>query len=535
MNEKRNGSQPHSGGLALNDIYYVLFRQKWKIIILSSIGLLVALGIFCFRGTTYLSEADVWIKYVMSNKPQGPMGTDGQTIMPDVGGDGIINTEVAILNSFDLAVQVATNIGPDKILAMSGGGSDRIQAASLIHENLTVDRIPRSPVLRLIFSHPDKDLVQRILQEIVADYKTRHEQMHASADSSSDVLQERTSSLKRELDQTEETLQKLKSSANVSDLGDARKADAELILQTRQQIALAQYELAQHNGELKKLKEANSDLPAAAVIKTNAPEPEIPQDKVDEYTDNNDYIDQLKKDYITVRSSHPATSTYVVEAAARLDDAKKKKKKMELEEPRLAKLKVTTPKASAQSTGPSTADLITAEETLVASLEDKIKFVQEQLNGLHSEITNLDAVAPAIRDWERKAQYQETIYKNYLLSYEQSRIENDIGATKNANIQVTQEPRPPTRERSKTPKMMGIAALAGILAGLAWAFFIELYLDHSVRRPKELEGNMGLRLFLSIPEVERNGKRLLTQGGSVKADANGKAAKAGALLPTGQR
>src|SRR5208283_5293143 len=49
------------------------------------------------------------------------------------------------------------------------------------------------------------------------------------------------------------------------------------------------------------------------------------------------------------------------------------------------------------------------------------------------------------------------------------------------------------------------------LAGLAWAFFIELVLDRSVRRPVEIESKLKLPLFLSIPDVSRNGHSRLAR------------------------
>jgi len=55
--------------------------------------------------------------------------------------------------------------------------------------------------------------------------------------------------------------------------------------------------------------------------------------------------------------------------------------------------------------------------------------------------------------------------------------------------------------------MLAMLALGGILVGLAWAFLIELYLDHSVKRPIEVQTKLGLPLFLSIPDMSRNGHR----------------------------
>ncbi|HEX5400422.1 MAG TPA: cellulose synthase operon protein YhjQ/BcsQ, partial [Verrucomicrobiae bacterium] len=57
----------------------------------------------------------------------------------------------------------------------------------------------------------------------------------------------------------------------------------------------------------------------------------------------------------------------------------------------------------------------------------------------------------------------------------------------------------------QTYKKVGMLAFGGIAAGLAWAFLIELVLDRSVRRPVEIETKLKVPLFLSIPNVSRNG------------------------------
>jgi hypothetical protein len=54
-------------------------------------------------------------------------------------------------------------------------------------------------------------------------------------------------------------------------------------------------------------------------------------------------------------------------------------------------------------------------------------------------------------------------------------------------------------------------AFGGIVAGLAWAFLIELVLDRSVKRPIEIESKLKVPLFLSIPDVNRNGHSRLAK------------------------
>jgi Mrp family chromosome partitioning ATPase len=59
-------------------------------------------------------------------------------------------------------------------------------------------------------------------------------------------------------------------------------------------------------------------------------------------------------------------------------------------------------------------------------------------------------------------------------------------------------------------KVAGLLAGGGILAGLALAFFLELILDRSVRRPSDIITNLGLPLLISIPDARKNlnGKRV---------------------------
>ena len=194
------------------------------------------------------------------------------------------------------------------------------------------------------------------------------------------------------------------------------------------------------------------------------------------------------------------------EKQAQVAEAKKVKEKFEKEEPRLAKLNVAVPKVAGQS-GVFSGDSILNEEAQVIALQQKIEVLQSQMTQIHNDNTNLDAEAPTIRNLELRRMNQEEYYKRSLAALQQAEIDSQLGAAKNANITTTQSPTPPALDRAKTPKMMGVAIVVGIVAGLAWAFLMEFYLDHSVKRAKEIETNLGLRLFLSIPDVNRNGHR----------------------------
>src|SRR5215510_5179281 len=98
--------QPPSAGLKLDDIYYVIFRHKWKIVIFAVLGFIAAIGIYSSTPPVYASEAKLLIRYVLESKTVNPVGTADQVRSPDSRGDNIISSELEIINSTDLVTNV---------------------------------------------------------------------------------------------------------------------------------------------------------------------------------------------------------------------------------------------------------------------------------------------------------------------------------------------------------------------------------------------------------------------------------------------
>src|SRR5580692_1530963 len=114
---------PHAQ-MSLGDVYFVIFRHKWKILISSATGFLAAAALYLFFPPAYQSETELYIRYVEEGKPLSSPGNDANAMSPDGRGDSIIQTEVMILESGDVVSAVVQDIGADKILAKAGGGSD---------------------------------------------------------------------------------------------------------------------------------------------------------------------------------------------------------------------------------------------------------------------------------------------------------------------------------------------------------------------------------------------------------------------------
>src|SRR5438445_2465862 len=194
-------------GLALGDIYYILFRHKWKIAAISAVGLAAALLLPLAMPLAFQSEAKLFIRYVMDTKSPGQVGANDTRIKsPDERGENIINTELEILTSLDLAQEVVTNIGPEKILAKAGGGAEMQRAAGLVRKNLVAEVPKKSNVIRILFQHPDPSIVQPVLNQLINIYLKRHAEIHHATGVLDDSLARDTELLRSRLVATEAEL-----------------------------------------------------------------------------------------------------------------------------------------------------------------------------------------------------------------------------------------------------------------------------------------------------------------------------------------
>src|SRR5437867_6662397 len=101
-----NSEQTEPPGLRLDEIYFVLFKHKWKIACFSAAGILAAASLLFIKRPDYQSEAKLFVRYVQENRSVTAIDHEAQIRSPDNRGETIINSEIEILTSFDLAAQV---------------------------------------------------------------------------------------------------------------------------------------------------------------------------------------------------------------------------------------------------------------------------------------------------------------------------------------------------------------------------------------------------------------------------------------------
>src|SRR5262249_20822406 len=178
---RKAGPEPGQSSLGLEDIYYVLFRRKWLVIIGATLGILAAGAAYKLKKPLFQSQAKLLIKAI----PDAPVLVtpgDGTLIKPpDPSGDKAMRSEREILPSQHIAHEVAEKVGPDRILPkkVRNPNVDPVDiAAGVIGGHLKVDTPNRTDVLSLQFQLWNPDVPQRVLNELIHAYFKAHDRIH---------------------------------------------------------------------------------------------------------------------------------------------------------------------------------------------------------------------------------------------------------------------------------------------------------------------------------------------------------------------
>ena len=501
-------SQPAepSPGITLGDIYFVLFRHKWKIVILSIAGIASAIVFNFLNPPMFQSEAELFIRYVLDTRSPNPtQNNNTRETAPSDLGESIIKSEMQILTSFDLFQEVATNVGPEKILARVGGGSNAVAAANVIRGRVSVEG--QGSVIHIVFRHPDPDVVQPVLNELIRSYHDMHFQVHQMVGSSDDFLTEETARLRLQIAETEADLLSAKTNAGIVSIENAEKSYSEEISRIREQLHKAEADLAERQAVFKSQPATTSNLLATVNI------PADQQNIYQKVCGRLEFLQKREHDYLS-KLGYTEENKLVKEVEGLISDTQKQKDDLEKKNPALAGTYAPPPDLTAQdaSSSPGTNN--------PAALLSRINFLKMQLDEIQNEAAHVGQAEAKISDLQRKKQIQEGNYQYFATSLEQARIDEALGPGRISNIKTIQSPTPPFRDRSKNFKMMMMMIFGGILGGVGWAILIEFYFDRSVKRPIEIESRLHLPLFLSIPDINNSEKKHLAQSGGRQLQLN---------------
>jgi uncharacterized protein involved in exopolysaccharide biosynthesis/Mrp family chromosome partitioning ATPase len=264
MAEIRHETLPHSG-LKLGEILFALFKRKRTIIVCAAAGIIAAAAVYFLYPPSYESQAKLLVRYVLERSGVDPVEAEkaGAAASTEAA-DRVIGAEIEILTSWDLAMEVARAIGPQRLLPPpqdllsrvaraiglkgllppSGASATEGAAATSIASGLNVLSSKGSNIILVSYKNRDPQIATLVLQELLSRYFVKHLEVHRSA-GAFDFVTQQTDQVRARLNQTEDTLKSLKEKTGIASLKEGSAALTTEAAKTQEQINAAEADLAE--------------------------------------------------------------------------------------------------------------------------------------------------------------------------------------------------------------------------------------------------------------------------------------------------
>ena len=260
MAEIRREIQQHHSGIHLSDILFALFKRKRTIILCAVVGIIAAAAFYFFYPPVYESQAKLLVRYVLERSAVDPIEAEKAAAASSNYTDRVIDAEIEILTSWDLAVQVAEAIGPKRLLPPAtdlltkvahaiglkppSAAATEAEAASAISLGLKVISTKGSNIIFVSYKNHDPQMATLVLQELLSRYFVKHLEVHRSA-GAFDFVTQQTDQVRARLNQTEDALKSMRDKTGIISLKEGSAALTAEAAKTQEALNAAEAELAE--------------------------------------------------------------------------------------------------------------------------------------------------------------------------------------------------------------------------------------------------------------------------------------------------
>src|SRR5438132_1234804 len=500
-------TEPESSNLNLRNILFAIF--KWKRIILgfALLGIVAAAGIYFFYPAVYESDARLLVRYVLKRSGVHPIDAiSGQGGKSGTGitSDGVIAAEVSIITSWDLSVQVAEALGPNRVLPDTKAPTV-VGAAAAINSGLATTTAKNSNIVGVAYPNRRPEVATAVLNELVNRYFTKHLEVHRAA-SEFDFVSQQSDQIRARLNQAEDALKALKAKAGVMSLSDSMANFSAQSSHLDDQLRAAESDLAEQQARVKQIErgglpvDLNSTDNAKDSTKKNttAPSGQASTKDIGDYQALVTNLTKLRETQLEMAAKYTPENVLMKMNQAHINDLEDQKRNLEKKFPELATLR--TSGASGQLD-------IRVERARLAGMKSKLDDLRRQKIELQERMKQLADIGPQIAALERNKDLEEQNYKYYSGTLQKARVDEALDPSKMPNISAIQRPSPPgmvTTTRNKIA--LGLAG-GGLALGICLALLFELVFNHSYKRRSEVELQLRSPVMLSIPcEGPKRGK-----------------------------
>src|SRR5437764_6313909 len=441
-------TEPEPSNLNLRNILSALFKWKRTILGFAVFGIVAAAGVFFFYPAVYESDARLLVRYVLERSAVDPvdaMSGQSGTRGTGISYDGVIAGEVSILTSWDLSVQVAEALGPNRVLPDSKAPSV-VAAAAAINSGLSTTTAKGSSIIEVSYQNPKPEVATAVLNELVSRYFTKHLEVHRSA-GAFDFVSQQSDQIRARLNQTEDALKALKAKAGVMSLQDSMASVGAQSSHLEEQIRAAENDLAEEQAKVKQIERGGLpvDLNETDNAKDNPPAPPTQASTKDigDYQALVTNLTKLRETQLEMSAKYTPENVMIKMNQAHITDLENQKRNFERKFPELA---ISGAKGSGQLD-------LRVERARLAGMKSKLDDLRRQKIELQDRMKQLADVGPQIASLERNKELEEQNYKYYSGTLQKARVDEALDPSKMPNISAIQKPSPPGMETNHSKKI----------------------------------------------------------------------------------
>jgi Mrp family chromosome partitioning ATPase/uncharacterized protein involved in exopolysaccharide biosynthesis len=505
---------PPGPSITARDIYYVLFRHKWMIGIIFILGAVGAIVVRQFYPVYYSSEARLLIKYVVDTKPLTSEGADAQVTSMNTG-DTILSTEMEMLTSLDVALQVAKTIGPAKILRPQDG-TNEMSAAIMIKNGLAPYRDRNSDVIHVQYSHPDREIVQQVLTQVISAYEAEHDDVRRPK--SGDQLTRGIDDAAEKLTGAESRLLEERTKSDIISLEESTHAVASTVEKLEAQLDELSVQMQVESMILFEMKKGLPSAPPSqatnvAAASTNVAAastnhaPELTPAIIQEYRTDTALLASLRSKELDLLSYTTTNNLQVQSVQANIKTTEERCNKLVAQNPGLVAIKPAEAGPSADPMAAYNREMIKAEAQTVTyrALTNQLTLAKQKQERIMRE-------EGPIQDLQRETDRYRANKDNNVRRQEEAQLDA-ILEPGNSQIKMIESPTPPVGDFIKINKISLGVLFGGLGLALGLPFLIEFYLDQSLKRPLDIQNRLGVPFFISMPRLKAKSQR-----GALKAE-----------------
>jgi uncharacterized protein involved in exopolysaccharide biosynthesis len=497
-----NGELPRT---SLRDFLRVLFKRKTQILLFFAVTFItVAVGTFVAK-PTYQAVAQILVKLGRENIYVPASGSSNPVI--NFNREEQINSEIEILKSRSLAMEVLHSLGPAAVYEdianepsgiraaiLPSKGSERTPAEKallLMQKKLDVQGIKKSNVIEVSFKHTDPETAATVANKLSNLFLDRHLSVHKTPQSHA-FFQQQSEFLKTKLNKAEARLEELKEKYDLTALDEQQSI---LLNQTAELRTALNETLSSAVEAENRIEELQQHL--VVVPKT------IPQG---EEIDHNPYlINTLEARLVELQLEEKELLAKYTEQNRLVVNVRDEIRMLHQKLADNEKKQYGKTRTGVNPTHQQLQQEMLRSKADYRSLMAKSQVQRGQLADYKKELDQLNRVETEYNRLQQEVDVDQQNHQLYLTKFEESRISDAMDSEKIASVSLIEPAQVPLKPVS--PKKMlnlVLGLFLGALGGLGLAFFLE-YLDDSLGEIDDIEEQLKLPVLGVLPELEKKG------------------------------